>query len=173
MRLTRAPATSNPVRDTISALAGHILIPTTLLFASVLDASAQPAPSAGPSGPWGNVSWQVEAGRDTVALRDIARTGRPVDASPVSWRGDVPSVLFRHTRPKGSCLHRFGFSAAHAGHFVLKTPLEPLPRPTSDASSRLEVRYEYRRYLFSSVGAPGRLATSRTTSGRILSRKAF
>jgi hypothetical protein len=69
----------------------------------------------------------------------------------VSWRGDGPGVLLRYTRPKGNRLHRFDFSAMQASHFVLKTPLESLPRAKGDDFNRLEVRYEYRRYLLSNV----------------------
>lgn len=139
------------MRNTIGASVSLILIVTTLLVTSVTVASAQPAQPAGPSAPQGTVSWRVEAGRDTVALRDIARTGTPVDASPVAWHGDGFGLLVRHTRPKGSHMHRFELSATHASDFALKTPLESLPRPKGDAFSRIEGRYEYRRYLFSNV----------------------
>jgi hypothetical protein len=139
------------VNNTIGARTGLTLIATMLLVISVPAASAQPASATGP----GTVSWRVEASRDSVALRDIARTGTPVDASPVAWTGDGPGLLVRHTRQSGRRTHGFEFSATRASHFVLKSPLESLARPNGDAFNRIEARYEYRRYLFSNVLVDG------------------
>ena len=139
------------VRNTFGAPAGLLLIAAALLVISVTAVSAQSLSPSGSSGPSGNASWQVEAGRDTVALRDVARTGRPVDASPVAWSGDGPGLLVRHTRPAGRRVHRFEFAASRASHFAFKTPLDSFDRPARDAFSRFEVRYEYRRYLISNL----------------------
>ena len=139
------------MRNRFRASVGLILISFGLVVTSEKAASAQPTPPAGTLGPVANVSWQVEAGRDTVALRDIARTGTPVDASPVAWSGDGPALLVRHTRPSGRRQHRFELTATHAGRFAFKSPLESIARPAGDVFNRVEARYEYRRYLFSNV----------------------
>jgi hypothetical protein len=48
-------------------------------------------------------------------------------------------------------VHRFEFTATHASHFSLKSPIESVARPNNDAFSRVDARYEYRRYFFSNV----------------------
>lgn len=116
---------------------------------------AQATPPVEPARAPGQVSWSFAGGRDTVALRDIARTGVPVDDSPVAWRGHGPSFLVQHMRAKGRRVHRVEFIAARAGHFQYKTPLDSVGRPEADSFSRVEARYEYRRYLFSNVFVRG------------------
>ena len=112
---------------------------------------AQPVPPAQEAGPPAEVSWRVTGGSETISLRDIARTGTPVDASPVAWRGHGPALLIQHLRRSGRREHRFEVSAGRAGDFVYETSLESLARPESDSSARVDGRYEYRRYLFSDV----------------------
>lgn len=90
-----------------------------------------------------------------MALRDIARSGTPVDASPVAWRGDGPAFLLQHRRLKGTRAHRFDLSGMRASRFTYRTPLETLKRPDEDSYGRVEGRYEYRRYLFSDVFMDG------------------
>jgi hypothetical protein len=105
--------------------------------------SANPNPPA--------ASWHVAAGYGTVALRDIARSGPPVDASPVSWRGEGTTVLARYTRENLKRIHRYEFSAAFAGNFVYDSGVESIARPSDDRYGRVEGRYEYRRYFFRDV----------------------
>lgn len=119
--------------------------------AFVLTAWAQ-SPTAVDAGPRHiEHSWGVSGGRDTLALRDIARTGTPVDASPVAWRGSGPAFLLQHRRVNGSHMLRFDLSGMQAGRFAYRTPVETVTRPASDSFRRLDARFEYRRYLFSDV----------------------
>ena len=108
-----------------------------------------------PSGDSRKITWHLAAGYDRVALRDIARSTPPVDASPVAWRGEGASLLVQHTRARATRFHRYGFSAASDGNFAYDSGLETVVRPNNDHYGRLEGRYEYRRYFFSNVGLRG------------------
>jgi hypothetical protein len=101
------------------------------------------------------VSWSVAGGQDTLALRDIARTGTPVDASPVAWRGSGPVFRLQHRRENGHRLHRFDLSGQWSGRFEYRTPIDTIVRSRSDSFRSVESRYEYRRYLFSDVVVRG------------------
>lgn len=98
-----------------------------------------------------SASWRVAFGRDEAALRDIARCCKPVDASPVTWRGTGTTMLVEHVRLRGTRLQRVEFSVARAGNFVYDSGLEKISRPEGDRFTRLDARYEYRRYFFSDV----------------------
>jgi len=39
------------------------------------------------------VTWSVAAGHESFWMRDISRSGTPVDASPIAWTGDGPAVV--------------------------------------------------------------------------------
>jgi hypothetical protein len=118
-------------------------------------ASAQSAAQAPAIDPPPAVTWRVAAGYDAVSLRDIARTTRPVDASPVAWRGTGAIVLVHYTRAGSARFHRVEFSAARAGHFTYDSGLESIARPSDDRYRRIEGRYEYRRYFFRDVSMRG------------------
>ena len=98
-----------------------------------------------------STSWRVAFGRDDAAFRDIARCCKPIDASPVTWRGTGGALLVEHQRLRGARLQRFEFSIARAGKFVYDSGLESISRPEGDRFTRFDVRYEYRRYFFSNV----------------------
>jgi hypothetical protein len=126
--------------------------PAALVAAStsfLLLATHAAAQGVQPPGPDQSVvvsSWRIAAGHHRFALRDVARTGRPVDASPVAWRGTGPAFLVQHTRARTSSLHRFEISGAFAGGFAYDSGLETIARPEGDRARRIEGRYEYRRY---------------------------
>lgn len=98
-----------------------------------------------------SASWRVAFGRDDAALRDIARCCKPVDASPVTFRGTGTALFVEHQRLRGARLQRLEFSVARTGNFVYDSGLEKIARPEGDRFTRLDARYEYRRYLFSNV----------------------
>jgi hypothetical protein len=98
-----------------------------------------------------STSWQVAFGRDDAAFRDIARCCKPVDASPVTWRGTGTAMLIEHQRLRGARLQRVEFSVVRAGNFVYDSGLEKVSRPEGDRFTRVDGRYEYRRYFFSNV----------------------
>jgi hypothetical protein len=100
-------------------------------------------------------NWRIGMGYEWVALRDIARSGRPVDASPVAWRGDGIGVEAEHSRTRGTRLHRYIISAAFDGHFVYRSPLGSSGRPADDRYLSLDGSYEYRRYPFTDVVVRG------------------
>ena len=129
----------------------RLLVQVVALWAFSLagapNAFAQTKPDDGPTGALERPAWRIAVGRDEVSLRDIARTGTPMDASPVKWIGAGPGILVQHSRLKGRRAHRFEFSATRASHFEYETPIESIARPTNDSFVRLAGQYEHRRYL--------------------------
>lgn len=116
-----------------------------LACAGVFSASvvfAQPTPTPPTTAP----RWIVTGGVESFWWRDVARTGPPVDGSPVSWDGQGPIVYVAHERGGRSRLHHFEGAFASAGGFVLRSPVRTTPAPGDDGVSRLSGRYEYRRY---------------------------
>jgi hypothetical protein len=115
-----------------------------LACAGVFSASVAFAQS--PAAPPIPPRWTVTAGVESFWWRDVARTGPPVDGSPVSWDGQGPVIYVAHDRGSRSRLHHFEGAFASAGGFVLRSPVRTTPAPDDDAVSRLSGRYEYRRY---------------------------
>jgi hypothetical protein len=119
-----------------------VSLPGTRVFAQ----AAAPAPA---------VEWTVAAGYAAVALRDVARTTPPVDASPVSWQGHGPTVAVRYRRVDGSRLHRLQIEAALAGNFVYRFPERSAALSDAEAFGMVDGRYEFRRALFANRGVRG------------------
>jgi hypothetical protein len=103
----------------------------------------------------GSAAWHVTAGYETTSVRDVARTTTPLDASPVAWRGTGPRLVIEHRRSSGRRDHLFVATALRAGAFAYETALTRVERPRDDRYSRIEARYEYRRYLFTDVALRG------------------
>jgi len=76
-----------------------------------------------------SASWRVAFGRDDAALRDIARCCKPVDASPVTFRGTGTALFVEHQRLRGARLQRLEFSVARTGNFVYDSGLDKVARP--------------------------------------------
>ena len=125
-----------PVRRAALAFAGVFLVAT--------GASAQSAPPQTQT-PW-PPQWTVTAGHESFWWRDVARTGPPVGASPISWEGQGPIVWVSHDRGSRSRLHHFEGSFASVSGFTLHSPIRTIDAPDGDGSSRVSGRYEYRRY---------------------------
>jgi hypothetical protein len=90
--------------------------------------------------------WTVTAGVESFWWRDVARTGPPAGASPISWDGQGPVVHVAHDRGARSRLHHFEAAFASAGGFELRSPVRTTTAPGDDGVWRLSGRYEYRRY---------------------------
>ena len=128
----------------------------TGVFAAVLltaaSASAQPSPP-----PAGEAlrGWSASAGYEAFSLRDISRSGRPPDASPITWRGEGPSITGRYeiTRPRSQ--HLIDATWLQASGFSYEAPTRSVTALSGDAASRLEGRYEYRRYFWRDLGMDG------------------
>jgi hypothetical protein len=118
-------------------------------------ASAQTPPATAQPGPPPAVTWSVGAGYETFARRDVARTSRPVDASPVAWKGDGPSLLLRYDRRNPRRLHRFEIIGASAGDFVDDAVVRTTSRSQNDGATRVDGRYEYRWYPFRNLWIDG------------------
>jgi hypothetical protein len=101
------------------------------------------------------IAWQVEAGYESFWLKDVARTSRPVDASPVSWTGSGPALTGRYDRADARRLHRLEVLFSSAGHFVYDAVIRTVPRSPDDSVARVGARYEYRRYLLRDLGIAG------------------
>lgn len=131
------------------------LVVLVMLALGASNAGAQtdrPAPTP-PGSP--AVSWSAAAGYESFRLRDVSRTGPPVDASPVAWAGGGLAFSVRHDRARPGRLHRFELALSSAGGFSFDTPVDSIPRPAGDRVTRLDGRYEYRRYPFRDLGARG------------------
>ena len=120
-----------------------------VLLAAVAFAQSTPAPE-----PW-PARWTVTAGVESFWWRDVARTGPPVVASPISWEGQGPILWVAHDRGSRSRLHHFEGSFASAGGFELRSPVRTEPAPDGDGVSRLSGRYEYRQYRWRDLWTDG------------------
>lgn len=128
-----------------------ILACAGLLFGTCAFAQSVAAPV---TSPW-PARWTVTAGVESFWFRDVARTGPPVVASPISWEGQGPIVWVSHDRGSRSRLHHFEGSFASAGGFELRSPVATAGAPDGDGVSRLSGRYEYRRYPWRDVWIDG------------------
>jgi hypothetical protein len=120
-----------------------------VISASVAFAQPTPAQPAPPP------QWTVTGGVESFWWRDVARSGPPVDGSPVSWDGQGPVVYVAHNRGGRSRLHHFEAAFASVGGFVLRSPVRTTPAPDDDGVSRLTGRYEYRRYPWRDLWTTG------------------
>ena len=101
-----------------------------------------------PAGAQVQSSFTASSGIEQFSLRDIARTGPPVDASPVSWEGSGPVLVIGYDRTTPSRRHAFEISIASADGFEYQTPFRSRPA-SGDSASRFEMRYEYDRRVLS------------------------
>lgn len=128
-----------------------------LMAASVLAAADTAAQPASPPAPveMATHGWSAAAGYDVFALRDISRASRPPDASPVSWRGRGPVISGRYEIAGRRSSHLVDAGMARVRHFEYVSPIRAEAAPAADVASRLEARYEYRRYPWRDVFARG------------------
>jgi hypothetical protein len=131
------------------------LLTLAISLAGLAPAIALAQDSSNSSVPAHEVTWRAAGGYDWFALRDIARTGPPVDASPVAWRGRGATVLLQHIRARSTRVHRFELLVSGAGGFAYDTRNLSTPATASDRAWRTEGRYEYRRYMLDDLGADG------------------
>jgi hypothetical protein len=109
-------------------------------------ASAAAQPAASPVETSWPAQWTVAAGVESLWWRDVARTGPPVLASPISWDGQGPAVYGSYDRGRRSRQHHFEAAFASAGGFELRSPVGTTAAPEDDGASRFGGKYEYRRY---------------------------
>ncbi len=114
-------------------------------------------PSASPPDPpsVGEVGWTLVSGYSTASIRDVARTGPPVDASPIALGGEGPYILLRHDRATKVRLHRFELEFSKTGSLSYDSPVGSVAGPGGGHLMRLAGRYEYRRYLFRDLAING------------------
>ena len=118
-------------------------------------ARADQAPGAPTSASAPVVSWRVTGGYGVLSLRDIVRTGPPVDASPVAWRGTGVSLTAQRVHARGPKLHRLEVTTAFSQNFAYRSSLQSIALPAGDHDRTVEGRYEYRRYFFQDLGMRG------------------
>jgi hypothetical protein len=136
-----------------------------LAFAPVLASAQAAAPAtAGPT-----TRWSAQAGYERFALRDISRTIRPPDASPIAWRGTGPAIIGHLERTGLRVAHLADVLVARAGAFTYASPTREDMAMRDDSSYRFDARYEYRRYFFPDalirgldVGVGGQLIATRS-----------
>jgi hypothetical protein len=134
-------------------VAGIVAIGFLLGFApAVLAQAAGAAPGSAASMP---AEWRLTAGAGWVSWRDVVRSGPPVDASPVAWRGAGTAFLVQHDSRSVNRLHRLTFKGTFAGHFSYESSVGSVAEPRADRFRAADVRYEYRRYPFRDVVARG------------------
>ena len=93
----------------------------------------------------------VTAGARSFSYRDVARSGPPVDASPIAWEGAGETVAARYERSRPARLHRYDIAFTSTGGFAYETPLRTEAADDRDSARWLAGRYEYRRRWFSKV----------------------
>jgi hypothetical protein len=120
------------------------------LAAIVIGLLSLPAPSLAQQS-----AWTASAGRYSFDFRDVSRHRRPVDASPISWKGGGASLHIRHERATLRRSHRFDASYASARDFSYRSPLRTITAANSDRASALTASYEYRRYMANDLGVRG------------------
>lgn len=114
-------------------------------------------------------SWSASLGTEQFSYRDVSRTKPPVDASPVRWEGSGPSltVVRESAAPRR---HRLTFEYATAGGFEYVGPVRSVAAAAGDDVTRIEGRYEYRRYPWRDILVSGLdTAIGVEASGRRLS----
>ena len=94
-------------------------------------------------------SWTVSSGIEQFSLRDIVRSGPPVDASPISWEGSGPVILVAREWTTISRRHAADVTFASARDFEYRSPFASFATDPSDAARRFEGRYEYDRRVLS------------------------
>jgi hypothetical protein len=110
--------------------------------------SSQPAPQPVAPRTIDGVRWSGAVGIETLSLRDIARTTRPVTASPVAWQGSGPVFRGRLSWENPRRLHQIDFGGSLSGGFEYVDPLRSRETPEGDRARYFDARYEYRRYTF-------------------------
>jgi hypothetical protein len=93
-------------------------------------------------------NWSAIAGYERFALRDIARTSQPVDASPVAWRGSGPMLVVQHERRRGHWLHRFQSAASFVGNFAYRSLNRSTDLSGEEMGRVFDGRYDLRRAIF-------------------------
>jgi hypothetical protein len=132
----------------------RLLLPCALTAAlAAATASAQPAPAAPAIDT--RTGWSAQAGYETFSLRDISRGGRPPDASPITWKGEGPAVTGRYDINRARSRHMVDVTWRQARGFTYEAPTRSVAGLAGDAASRLEARYEYRRYFWRDLGIEG------------------
>lgn len=122
---------------------------TATVLGTAAVASSQPATAAM------SQSWSTAAGVQTFSFRDVSRTSRPPDASPITWRGAGVFVGGHAERSGTRVAHLGDVLVARASNFSYESPILRTAAPSADLASRMDLRYEYRRYFFRDVGMRG------------------
>ena len=130
-----------------------IVLATATMAMPVVTASAQPAPPGDAIET--TQRWAAQGGFETFSLRDISRNIQPPDASPISWRGTGVAVAGHFDRSGLRSAHVVDAVVSRARDFSYASPIGSSAAAASDAASRFDVRYEYRRYLLRDAGFRG------------------
>jgi hypothetical protein len=116
--------------------------------------AGKPAPSASAAIEESR-GWSAQAGYEVFSLRDISRSGKPPDASPIAWRGTGHIVSGRYEITGLKSAHFFDGSVSRNSDFVYEAPTRSAAANDSDFASRFDARYEYRRYPWRDAGFDG------------------
>ena len=116
-----------------------MFLAATIALAIPITAGAQSAtPVAGePS----TSTWRLASGFGWLSLRDVARSGRPVDASPVAWFGDGNTIELDHIWGAARHVHRADVVVSLLRNFEYRSPLTSIERPASDAYRAVDGRW--------------------------------
>jgi hypothetical protein len=97
-------------------------------------------------------SWTLRVGHESISVRDISRSGRPIETAPVGLEGRGVAFRGRYERATRSRAHVLSIGATPSfSGFAFVSPVRREPAPLNRASS-LHARYEYRRYLLRDAG---------------------
>jgi hypothetical protein len=139
---------------TVAIVAGLLGVTRTALAQPAAD--RQPPATVGqPPAPTMHVAWTLALGAERLELRDIARTGRPMDGSPSTFEGHGPWTVGRWDRSRRSVLQRVAFAAATSSAFAYVVPGARSRRPGGDRVTWFDAHAELRAYPFRDVMVRG------------------
>lgn len=130
-----------------------IRVSVAVISMAAATASAQPAPA--PAAIETTLGWSAQAGYETFSLRDVSRTTRPPDASPIAWRGGGTTLAGHFMRSGLRSAHLVDALVTRTKDFSYVSPTRSVDASGSDSAGRFDIRYEYRRYFFRDVGLDG------------------
>lgn len=154
----------------IAGLLGRV---AAAMVVSAACAQAQDVPPAAQASERSGPRWVAAVGYESFWFRDISGTGRPMKTSPIAWAGSGPVLTGGVVWMNDRRVHHIEIKGAAAGDFGYRTPLGRLATAPTDRATKVEARYQYRRYVFRKVlidgldlGFGGEGAAERTSFSR-------
>lgn len=94
--------------------------------------------------PVANRAWSIASGIESLSIRDVSRSGIPLETSPVSLDADAWMLAVTREGRRQDRSHLVGLRFLRSARIGLVSPVLRVPAP-DDRVFRLDGRYEYRR----------------------------